>query len=89
MSCLVRLACDLQVRLGRLDRVQLGGAWQELADRQLVPGGDQLPHRAADVGSEVDPGHGFGLSAGPFPRTASGTRRCGCRLFIHIGQGYG
>jgi hypothetical protein len=49
----------------RVNRIQLAGIWRELEDRQPVPGGDQLAHRAADVGGEVGPGPGSSLVGWP------------------------
>src|SRR6185437_16103517 len=44
-----------QVRPDRLDRVQFRRVRRQPEDRQPVPGGDQLAHRAADVGVQAVP----------------------------------
>ena len=56
MPCLVRLASDLfRTDPHALDRVQLRCISRELEYRQPRASGDQLPHRAADVGGQVVP----------------------------------
>ena len=58
MLRLARLARDLfRCRPDRFHRVQLVCVRREPEDRQPGPGGDQLAHRAADVGVQVVPHH--------------------------------
>jgi hypothetical protein len=42
-----------QVRPDRLHRIQLAGIRRQPVDPQPGPGGDQFPHRAADVGVQA------------------------------------